>query len=110
MFVYRIGEVALIDQPEQYCRRLCGRRHRPRSVPRKASRYNGQFFLLRIRGPEGVDHGFSSLPKKQQLMIQDVARRIAQEKIAPSAEHHDKTGEVSAREHQAARRERADGD
>src|SRR5688572_13335692 len=26
-------------------------------------------------------------------MIQDVARRIAQEKIAPSAEHHDQTGE-----------------
>src|SRR4030095_12527799 len=26
-------------------------------------------------------------------MIQDVARRIAQEKIAPSAEHHDRTGE-----------------
>ncbi|SDQ63097.1 hypothetical protein SAMN05428982_1887 [Pseudoxanthomonas sp. CF385] len=30
---------------------------------------------------------------EEQLMIQDVARRIAQEKIAPSAEHHDKTGE-----------------
>ncbi|MCC7247142.1 MAG: acyl-CoA dehydrogenase family protein [Lysobacter sp.] len=29
----------------------------------------------------------------EQLMIQDVARRIAQEKIAPSAEHFDKTGE-----------------
>ncbi len=29
----------------------------------------------------------------EQLMIQDVARRIAQEKIAPSAEHHDQTGE-----------------
>jgi alkylation response protein AidB-like acyl-CoA dehydrogenase len=29
----------------------------------------------------------------EQLMIQDVARRIAQEKIAPSAEHHDRTGE-----------------
>ena len=28
-----------------------------------------------------------------QLMIQDVARRIAQEKIAPSAEHFDKSGE-----------------
>ena len=30
---------------------------------------------------------------EEQLMIQDVARRIAQEKIAPSAEHHDRSGE-----------------
>ena len=30
---------------------------------------------------------------EEQLAIQDVARRIAQEKIAPSAEHHDATGE-----------------
>ncbi len=30
---------------------------------------------------------------EEQLAIQDVARRIAQEKIAPSAEHHDVTGE-----------------
>ena len=30
---------------------------------------------------------------EEQLMIQDVARRIAQEKITPSAEEHDKTGE-----------------
>ena len=30
---------------------------------------------------------------EEQLMIQDIARRIAQEKIAPSAEHHDATGE-----------------
>jgi alkylation response protein AidB-like acyl-CoA dehydrogenase len=36
-----------------------------------------------------VDFQFSD----EQLMIQDVARRIAQEKIAPSAEHHDRTGE-----------------
>jgi len=36
-----------------------------------------------------VDFGFS----EEQLMIQDVARRIAQEEIAPSAEHHDRTGE-----------------
>ncbi len=36
-----------------------------------------------------MDFGFS----EEQLMIQDVARRIAQEKIAPSAEHHDRTGE-----------------
>ena len=30
---------------------------------------------------------------EEQLMIQDVAPRIAREKIAPSAEHHDQTGE-----------------
>src|SRR5690606_29919762 len=36
-----------------------------------------------------VDFSFT----EEQLMIQDVARRIAQEKIAPSAEHHDRTGE-----------------
>lgn len=39
----------------------------------------------------GADVDFSFT--EEQLMIQDVARRIAQEKIAPSAEHHDKTGE-----------------
>ena len=36
-----------------------------------------------------MDFGFT----EEQLMIQDVARRIAREKIAPSAEHHDSTGE-----------------
>ncbi|PJK08525.1 acyl-CoA dehydrogenase [Lysobacteraceae bacterium NML120232] len=36
-----------------------------------------------------MDFGFT----EEQLMIQDVARRIAEEKIAPSAEHHDQTGE-----------------
>ena len=36
-----------------------------------------------------MDFGFS----EEQLMIQDVARRIAREKIAPSAEYHDRTGE-----------------
>jgi len=36
-----------------------------------------------------VDFDFS----EEQLMIQDVARRIAQERIAPSAEHHDRSGE-----------------
>ena len=36
-----------------------------------------------------MDFGFT----EEQLMIQDVARRIAQEKIGPSAEHHDATGE-----------------
>jgi alkylation response protein AidB-like acyl-CoA dehydrogenase len=36
-----------------------------------------------------VDFSFT----EEQLMIQDVARRIAQEKIAPSAEHFDRLGE-----------------
>ncbi|MFZ7094846.1 acyl-CoA dehydrogenase family protein [Luteimonas dalianensis] len=36
-----------------------------------------------------VEFGFS----EEQLMIQDVARRIAQEKIAPSAEKFDRSGE-----------------
>ncbi len=36
-----------------------------------------------------MDFGFT----EEQLMIQDVARRIAQEKIAPSAEHFDRVGE-----------------
>lgn len=36
-----------------------------------------------------MDFSFSD----EQLMLQDVARRIAQEKIAPSAEHYDATGE-----------------
>ncbi|WP_343226170.1 acyl-CoA dehydrogenase family protein [Luteimonas sp. BDR2-5] len=38
---------------------------------------------------DAVEFGFS----EEQLMIQDIARRIAQERIAPSAEHHDRTGE-----------------
>jgi len=36
-----------------------------------------------------VEFGFS----EEQRMLQDVARRIAREKIAPSAEYHDRTGE-----------------
>jgi alkylation response protein AidB-like acyl-CoA dehydrogenase len=36
-----------------------------------------------------MDFGYS----EEQLMIQDVARRIAREKIAPAAEHFDRTGE-----------------
>lgn len=36
-----------------------------------------------------MEFGFS----EEQLMLQDVARRIAREKIAPSAEYHDRTGE-----------------
>ncbi len=39
-----------------------------------------------------MDFGFT----EEQLMIQDVARRIAREKIAPSAEHFDRTGEFPA--------------
>jgi alkylation response protein AidB-like acyl-CoA dehydrogenase len=44
---------------------------------------------LSIRAERTVDFRFT----EEQLMIQDVARRIAQEKIAPTAEHHDRTGE-----------------
>ncbi|WP_337245359.1 acyl-CoA dehydrogenase family protein [Luteimonas sp. gir] len=36
-----------------------------------------------------MEFGFN----EEQLMIQDIARRIAREKIAPSAEHFDRTGE-----------------
>ena len=36
-----------------------------------------------------MEFGFS----EEQLMIRDVARRIAQEKIAPSAEQFDRSGE-----------------
>jgi len=36
-----------------------------------------------------VDFSFT----EEQLLLQDVARRIAQDVIAPSAEHHDRTGE-----------------
>ncbi|AOH37132.2 acyl-CoA dehydrogenase family protein [Luteimonas sp. JM171] len=41
------------------------------------------------REQSSVEFGFS----EEQLMIQDVARRIAQEKIAPSAEEFDRSGE-----------------
>ncbi len=41
------------------------------------------------RGVHDVDFRYT----EEQLLIQDVARRIAQEKIAPSAEHFDRTGE-----------------
>ncbi len=51
------------------------------------SRYNRRFDFTEPRTT--VDFRFT----EEQLMIQDVARRIAQEKIAPSAEHHDQTGE-----------------
>ncbi|HWI24209.1 MAG TPA: acyl-CoA dehydrogenase family protein [Lysobacter sp.] len=40
-------------------------------------------------GVGDVDFRFTD----EQLMIQDVARRIAQEKIAPTAEHFDRSGE-----------------
>ncbi|ATS69571.1 acyl-CoA dehydrogenase [Xanthomonas citri pv. fuscans] len=42
-------------------------------------------------GLKGCDVDFSFT--EEQLMIQDVARRIAQEKIAPSAEQFDRSGE-----------------
>jgi alkylation response protein AidB-like acyl-CoA dehydrogenase len=44
-----------------------------------------------IRQYRGADVDFRFT--EEQLMIQDVARRIAQEKIAPSAEHFDRSGE-----------------
>src|SRR5690606_36299740 len=43
----------------------------------------------RPSGGVPVDFSFT----EEQLMLQDVARRIAQEVIAPSAEHFDRTGE-----------------
>jgi alkylation response protein AidB-like acyl-CoA dehydrogenase len=52
-----------------------------------ARRYNGGFDFITEDAP--VDFRFN----EEQLMIQDIARRIAQERIAPSAEHHDRTGE-----------------
>jgi alkylation response protein AidB-like acyl-CoA dehydrogenase len=48
-----------------------------------------QFRFLSAIGVHDVDFGFT----EEQLMIQDVARRIAQEKIAPSAEGFDRSGE-----------------
>lgn len=53
----------------------------------EARGYNAVFDFIDEDAP--VDFRFT----EEQLMIQDVARRIAQEKIAPSAEHHDRTGE-----------------
>ncbi|MGO1540865.1 MAG: acyl-CoA dehydrogenase family protein [Luteimonas sp.] len=47
---------------------------------------------LQCREQANVDFGFS----EEQLMIQDVARRIAREKIAPSAEEFDRSGEFPA--------------
>src|SRR4029079_18129214 len=63
------------------------RGHATRATVRRTRRrrYNGFF-----GEPETtVDFDFT----EEQLLIQDVARRIAQERIAPSAEHHDRTGE-----------------
>jgi alkylation response protein AidB-like acyl-CoA dehydrogenase len=45
--------------------------------------------VLFVKRGAGVDFRFT----EEQLLIQDIARRIAQEKIAPSAEHFDKSGE-----------------
>jgi alkylation response protein AidB-like acyl-CoA dehydrogenase len=47
---------------------------------------------MAVSGPNGVrrvEFGFT----EEQLMIQDVARRIARERIAPSAEEFDRSGE-----------------
>ncbi len=55
-------------------------------TPANGAGYN--WYSIPMRGL-AVDFAFT----EEQLMIQDVARRIAQEKIAPSAEHHDRTGE-----------------
>ena len=52
----------------------------------RAAGYNT---FLRKQYEAVVEFGFN----EEQLMIQDVARRIAREKIAPSAEYHDRTGE-----------------
>ncbi len=58
--------------------------------------------MLGLRQTRGYNSGFDFTSEdapmdfrftEEQLMIQDVARRIAQDKIAPSAEHHDRTGE-----------------
>jgi alkylation response protein AidB-like acyl-CoA dehydrogenase len=53
----------------------------------RARSYNADIDFIAEDAP--VDFRFT----EEQLMIQDVARRIAQERIAPSAEHHDQTGE-----------------
>src|SRR5690606_1316207 len=58
------------------------------------------YFLLR-RPPSSTLFPYTTLFRspvdfsftEEQLMLQDVARRIAQEVIAPSAEHFDRTGE-----------------
>jgi len=55
--------------------------------PPAHGRYNGRY--RRMCKGKTVDFGYT----EEQLMIQDVARRIAQEKIAPSAEHFDRTGD-----------------
>jgi alkylation response protein AidB-like acyl-CoA dehydrogenase len=58
------------------------------TVPLQFRACNIEQPITKARGAY-VDFSFT----EEQLMIQDVARRIAQEKIAPSAEHHDQTGE-----------------
>lgn len=57
------------------------------SEPPAQGRYNGRH--RRMCKGKTVDFGYT----EEQLMIQDVARRIAQERIAPSAEHFDRTGD-----------------
>ena len=52
-------------------------------------RYKVKMSILDFSAEGVMDFSFT----EEQLMIQDVARRIAQEKIAPSAAHFDQTGE-----------------
>ena len=52
-----------------------------------------QFRFFIPPGVRQVDFRFT----EEQLMIQDVARRIAREKIAPSAEHFDRVSDVVRR-------------
>src|SRR3546814_14773706 len=55
---------------------------------RDAAGYNSGF-LFANQGTDAMDFQFTD----EQLMIQDVARRIAQEKIAPTAADFDRSGE-----------------
>jgi alkylation response protein AidB-like acyl-CoA dehydrogenase len=63
------------------------RRFGLREASRARPRLQFRFFMP--PGVRPVDFRFT----EEQLMIQDVARRIAREKIAPSAEHFDRSGE-----------------
>src|SRR3546814_3634606 len=55
---------------------------------RDAAGYNSGF-LFANQGTDAMDFQFTD----EQLMIQDVARRIAQEKIAPTAADFDRSGQ-----------------
>ena len=66
------------------------RRFGLREASRARPRLQFRFFMP--PGVRPVDFRFT----EEQLMIQDVARRIAREKIAPSAEHFDRSGAAFA--------------